>query len=67
MDRNDRFTRDLYLCYEQFARFYPGRSEQMLRVLANCLSGRESALEYGELVAFLARESARLISGASAA
>jgi len=65
MDRNDRFTRDLYLCYEQFARFYPGRAAQMFRILANCLGGEESALHYGELVAFLAHESARLTGGAA--
>lgn len=29
MDRGDRFTRDLYLCYEQFAQFYPDRADQM--------------------------------------
>jgi hypothetical protein len=61
MDRNDCFTRDLYLCYEQFVRFYPDRSEQMFRVLINCLNGGESALRYEGLVSFLASESARLI------
>jgi hypothetical protein len=66
MDRNDRFTRDLYLCYEQFTRFYPDRSEQMFRVLINCLNGDESPLQYAELVAFLVREGARLIAAAAA-
>jgi hypothetical protein len=60
MDRNDCFTRDLYLCYEQFARFYPGRSEHMFRVLENCLNGTESPLQYAPLVAFLTSEGARL-------
>jgi uncharacterized protein len=60
MDRSDRFTRDLYLCYEQFAAFYPERAEPMFRVLVNCLNGKESPLQYGELVAFLAAEGARL-------
>lgn len=60
LDRNDRFTRDLYLCYEQFAQFYPDRSEQMFRVLVNCLNGGESPLQYAELVTFLAGEGARL-------
>jgi hypothetical protein len=64
MDRNDRFTRDLYLCYEQFAEFYPDRSAQMFRVLTNYLEGGESPLQYGELVAFLAREGARLTAAA---
>ncbi len=62
MDRCNRFTRDLYLCYEQFAAFYSERSEQMFRVLINCLNGGESPLQYGELVAFLASESARLVA-----
>jgi predicted nucleotidyltransferase len=65
MDRNDRFTRDLYLCYEQFSQFYPDRSEQMFRALINCLNGGESPLQYGELVTFLAREGARLIAAAA--
>lgn len=61
MDRSDCFTRDLYLCYEKFAEFYPDRAEQMFGVLANCLNGGESPLRYGELVEFLAREGERLI------
>jgi uncharacterized protein len=61
MDRTDRFTRDLYLCCEQFVEFYPDRSEQMFRVLTNCLNGEESPLHYGELVAFLAKEGRRLL------
>lgn len=60
MDRSDRFTRDLYLCWEQFAEFYPDRSKQMFRVLTNCLDGAESPLRYGEMVAFLTREARRL-------
>ena len=60
MDRSDRFTRDLYLCYEQFAEFYPDRAAPMFRVLVNCLDGQESPLQYGELIAFLAAKSARL-------
>ncbi len=60
MDRSDRFTRDLYLCYDQFAQFYPEWSERMFRVLINSLNGRESSLQYRELVAFLATEGARL-------
>ncbi len=62
MDRTDRFTRDLYLCYEQFAQFYPERSKQMYRVLENCLSGEDSPVQYRELVTFLANESSRLLA-----
>lgn len=61
MDRTSRFTRDLYLCYEEFARFYPDRAEQMLAVLVNSLNGDESPLRYGELVAFLTTEAKRLL------
>ncbi len=66
LDRNDRFTRDLYLCYEQFARFYPSRAGEMFRVLVNCLNGGESPLHYAELVRHLAEESARLTAAAPA-
>jgi hypothetical protein len=62
MDRSKRFTRDLYPCYEHFSRFYPARSQEMFRVLVNCLNGNENPLQYRELVAFLASESARLIA-----
>lgn len=62
MDRSDCFTRDLYLCYEQFAAFYPGRFEEMFRVLVNCLNGEETPLLYPELVAFLADENSRLLN-----
>jgi hypothetical protein len=62
MDRSNRFTRDLYPCYEHFSHFYPRRSRQMFRVLINCLNGGESPLQYQELVAFLASEGARLIA-----
>jgi len=65
MDRSDRFTRDLYLCYEQFAEFYPEQAEPMFHVLTNCLNGKESPLQYGELVAFLVAEGARLTAAAS--
>jgi hypothetical protein len=60
MDRSDRFTRDLYLCYEQFARYYPAQAAQMYAVLVNCLNGEESADRYEELTTFLTRESAGL-------
>jgi len=63
MDRCDRFTRDLYLCYEQFAAFYPRRSEQMYRVLINCLNGRECFTQFEDLVMFLADEGRRLHAG----
>ncbi len=62
MDRSDRFTRDLYLCHEQFAELYPDRAAQMFRVLINSLNGGESPLQYQELVAFLAHEGSCLLA-----
>lgn len=56
MNRTDHFTRDLYLCYEQFAKFYPGHAEQMYRVFENCLKGQSSTVQYEPLVQLLARE-----------
>jgi hypothetical protein len=66
MDRNDRFTRDLYLCYEQFGAFYPDRAKEMFGVLINCLNGDKNPLQYGQLVAFLVREGARFTAAAPA-
>ncbi len=62
MNTANRFTRDLYLCYKQFAEAYPERSKQMHQVLMNCFSGEDSPLRYEELVAFLANESSRLLA-----
>jgi hypothetical protein len=61
MNRTDRFTRDLYLCYEQFSMFYPERASQMYQVLANCLNGDHSAAKYGDLVQFLTGEGLHLL------
>jgi hypothetical protein len=62
MNRSDHFTRDLYLCYEQFSMFYPEYSKLMYQVLVNCLNGDHSAAEYGELVQLLVSEGLRLLS-----
>ena len=62
MNRTDRFTRDLYLCYEQFLMFYPEHAKQMYQVLVNCLNGDRSAAKYGELVQFLTKEGLRLLA-----
>lgn len=61
MNRSNRFTRDLYLCYEQFKQYYPQRSEQMYRVLVNCLNGEDDPARYEELATFLAKESSHLL------
>jgi uncharacterized protein len=62
MNRTGHFTRDLYLCYEQFAVFYPEHAKQMYQVLVNCLNGNHSAAQYGELVQFLADEGLGLLA-----
>jgi hypothetical protein len=61
MDRSNRFTRDLYLCYEDFAKFYPGWCTTMYRVLVNCLNGEDDPLRYAGLVTFLDSEGSRLL------
>jgi hypothetical protein len=61
MNRTDHFTRDLYLCYEQFAMLYPKYANEMYQVLANCLNGNHSAAKYGDLVQFLTDEGLRLV------
>lgn len=61
MDRSNHFTRDLYLCYEDFAKLYPDWSTPMYRVLMNCLNGEDDPIQYTDLVAFLDRESSRLL------
>lgn len=33
MEREQRFTRDLYLCYESFARYYPDKAREMRRAM----------------------------------
>ncbi len=51
------FSRDLYLCYEQFAEVFPERKNEMYRVLVNALNGIESPLLYESLVHFLIQKS----------
>ena len=65
MNRSNRFSRDLYLCYEQFSQFYPERSGLMYEVLLNCLNGNSDPLRYQELVTFLAGESLGLLEPGS--
>jgi hypothetical protein len=62
MNRNDRFTRDLYLCYEEFAKCYPERASQMYQVLINCLTGEDNPMQYQELVTLLVHESSHLLA-----
>lgn len=59
LNRATQYTRDLYFCYEQFAKFYPQKRHEMYNVLVNCLNGHEDPLNYGDLVSFLDKELAR--------
>lgn len=53
MEREGRYTRDLYLCYQSFARHYPAQSERMWRALELALdpvidrASEQFALEFG--------------------
>jgi hypothetical protein len=60
MDRDNRFTRDLYFCYEAFSASYQRQAELMFKVLINSLNGNEDPMIYNELVIFLVKEGARL-------
>jgi hypothetical protein len=62
MKRSDRFTRDLYLCYEQFSGCFPERSKEMYQVLINCLNGEDSPTQFEGLVNFLTTESLGLLN-----
>jgi hypothetical protein len=48
-----RYTRDLYLCYEQFSELFPDRREQMYLVLENALNGNRDPLKEESLIRFL--------------
>jgi hypothetical protein len=61
MDRSNHFTRDLYLCYEDFGKLYPAWSDPMYLALVNCLNGEDDPLRYESLVSFLDREGSRLL------
>lgn len=61
MNRCPSFTRDLFLCFEQFSQFYPGFRDEMWQVLVNCLNGNEDPLRYEYLVDLLHIESSGLL------
>ncbi|RYZ99142.1 MAG: hypothetical protein EOP11_19820 [Proteobacteria bacterium] len=58
--RTGRFTRDLYLCYEDFAQLYPEQGPAMERALEGAVSGLADPLAEGALVAMVGAERARL-------
>ncbi len=38
LEREQKFTRDLYLCFESFSKYYPDKSNEMKEVLNLCLN-----------------------------
>lgn len=62
MNRCSRFTRDLFLCFEQFSELYPSYKDEMWRVLQNCLNGHEDPVKYEGLVELLNNESSGLLA-----
>lgn len=61
LDRSQQFTRDLYLCYEKFAEFYPEKEQEMCSVLNNALNAELDMGEFKELIYFLNSESKRML------
>jgi hypothetical protein len=58
--KSNRFTRDLYLCYEAFSMLYPRQSDKMYQALIYSLNGSDNPIVYKDLVALLVKEGARL-------
>jgi hypothetical protein len=54
--RVNRFTRDLYLCYEEFVNFYPQYSTHMERALDGALNGATDPMLENELIALISAE-----------
>lgn len=48
-----RYTRDLYLCYEQFAQIYPQHADMMFGALRNSLNGNLDWDEFLPLIEFV--------------
>ncbi len=61
LDRLDHFTRDLYLCYEDFVRMYPEHNEAMARALDGALNGNSDPLLETELISLVESEKTRLL------
>ena len=47
MIREQKWTRDLYLCYQSFSKYYPEKEELMRKVLHLALNPSEDSLEMG--------------------
>lgn len=66
MTDEKRYTRDLYLCYESFAKHYPGRAAEMYRALelaVNPETGKATESFVQEFGAWLSDEAKRKLAG----
>jgi len=45
MERDQTYTRDIYLCWETFSKYYPEKSQEMYRALELAISPTENAHE----------------------
>ncbi|MAZ49427.1 MAG: hypothetical protein CME65_12780 [Halobacteriovoraceae bacterium] len=50
IERENRFTRDLYCCYESVSHYYPEREAKLRSVLVYALNPSEDYKEWKELV-----------------
>ena len=50
MEREELFTRDLYLCYESFSKYYPNQSKSMYRVLDLAINPVSNIEEINEAI-----------------
>ena len=65
MAEEQRFTRDLYLCYESFAKHYPGKAAEMYRALelaVNPVLGEATGTYAETFGAWLAQEAERKLT-----
>lgn len=62
LNRQLRFTRDLYLCYEVFSEFYPQHQQTMFTILQNALNGHLPLEPYQSFISFLQAEAQNLLT-----
>ncbi|MNL57955.1 hypothetical protein D3C87_1815530 [compost metagenome] len=62
LSRSQKFTRDLYFCYEEFTRYYPDKKQIMYAALENALNGHIDIENFRELICFLNDESRHLLA-----
>lgn len=63
LNRQSRFTRDLYLCYEVFTEFYPQHQQTMSTILQNALNGHLPLEPYQDFISLLQAKASHLLRG----